>query len=375
VAGVEPVLVPKPRRLRLAWVEEWMSTLAVEMLPYLARHHDVYYVTAGDEIPDAPFVQVLRARRWPVMNLAGFELSRIVNRLHAEEKIELALVWASIGFGLGHVPFVNLEGTSVWAEIELFAARTPAWKRPKFLTGLAHYALPEMVCNRRAVRTVVPSAALKQDLVRLHHLAPERVDVVPHGVEAEHLALFWNKRFDRPARLLFVGRLHFRKGLVPVLEAFVRREDIDADFLIAGDGPQRAEVQRLADRDGRLKVLGQIGRQQLAALLRDTNVFVFPTFYEGFGLALTEAMASGHACVAYDIPVVREVLGDSGVLVPLGDAEALVEQVAGLARDRAAVVEHAARARAQVERFSWDSARQTIEQIARDTVERAQESA
>ena len=121
MAGVEPRFVPKPRRLRLAWVEEWMSTLAAEMLPYLARHHDVYYVTAGEEIPDAPFAQVLRARRWPVMNLAGFGLSRLVNRLHAEGKIDLALVWASIGFGLGRVPFINLEGTSVWAEIELFA--------------------------------------------------------------------------------------------------------------------------------------------------------------------------------------------------------------------------------------------------------------
>jgi glycosyltransferase involved in cell wall biosynthesis len=364
-------LQPMARRLRLAWVEEWMSTLAAEMLPYLARRHDVYYVTAGDEIPDAPFVRVLRARRWRVMNLAGFELSRIVNDLHRDGLIDLALVWASIGFGLGRVPFVNLEGTSVYAEIELFAARTPAWQRPKFLTGLAHYALPEMVCNRRAARTIVPSGALKQDLVRLHHLAPERVAVVPHGVEPEHLALFWRKRLDRPARLLFVGRLHYRKGLVPVLEAFTRRRDIDAEFLVAGDGPQRAEVQRLADGDGRIRLLGHVDRPQLAELLRETNVFVFPSFYEGFGLALTEAMASGHACVAYDIPVVREVLGDGGVLVPLGDAAALVEQVGRLVGDPAAVVERATLARAQVERFSWDEARQAIERIACDAVTRS----
>ena len=369
MASPAPLTLPQPRRLRLAWVEEWMSSLAAEILPYLARRHDVYYVTAGEAIPDAPFVQVLRARRWPVMNLAGFELSQAVNRLYREGHIDLALVWASIGFGLGRVPFINLEGTSVWAEIELFAARTPAWRRPKFLTGLAHYALPEAVCNRRAARTVVPSGALKQDIVRLHHLAPERVAVVPHGVEAEHLALYWNKRVDAPARLLFVGRLHFRKGLVPVLEAFSRRGDIDAEFLVAGDGPQRAEVQRLADADARIKLLGQVDRARLCELLRDTNVFVFPTYYEGFGLALTEAMASGHACVAYDIPVVREVLGDTGVLVPLGNAEALVEQVAQLARDPAAIAQHAARARAQVERFSWDDARRAIEQIARDTVE------
>jgi len=371
MASPAAVALPQPRRLRLAWVEEWMSTLAAEMLPYLARRHDVFYVTAGEEVPDAPFAQVLRAHRWPVMNLAGFGLSQIVNGLYRDGRIDLALVWASIGFGLGRVPFINLEGTSVWAEIELFAARTPAWRRPKFLTGLAHYALPEIVCNRRAARTIVPTRALKQDIVRLHGLAPERVAVVPHGVEADHLALYWNKQIEAPARLLFVGRLHFRKGLVPVLEAFSRRADIHAEFVVAGDGPQRAEVQRLADADPRIKVLGQVDRAQLVQLLRDTNVFVFPTYYEGFGLALTEAMASGHACVAYDIPVVREVLGEAGVLVPLGDAEALVAQLAQLARAPAAIADHAAQARAQVERFSWDAAREAIEQIACDTVEQS----
>ena len=107
-------------RLRIAWVEEWMSTLAAEILPGLALRHDVTYVTAGEELPAAPFVRVVRGRRRRHMNLAGFELSRQVNRLYDDGLIDLAMVWASIGFGLRRVPFINLEGTSVYAEIELF---------------------------------------------------------------------------------------------------------------------------------------------------------------------------------------------------------------------------------------------------------------
>lgn len=355
-------------RLRLAWVEEWMSTLAAEMLPYLAQHHDVYYVTTGEQVPDAPFVRVIRTPRRPSMNLAGFELSREVNRLYRDGLIDLALVWASIGFGLGKVPFVNLEGTSVYAEIGLFAARVPPWKRVKFLTGLAHYALPEMVCNRRAVKTVVPSAALKQDIVRLHRLAEDRVIVVPHGVEAEHLALFDEKPAELPPRLLFVGRLHFRKGLIPVLEEFVRRPGIAAEFVIAGDGPQRADVERVAAADARIRYTGPVDRKQLARLLLETNIFVFPTFYEGFGLALTEAMASGHACVAYDIEVVREVLGDTGLLAPLDKPAALLDEVARLVSRPALIAAYAARAHERARGFSWDDARHSIERIARDAV-------
>jgi glycosyltransferase involved in cell wall biosynthesis len=95
---------------------------------------------------------------------------------------------------------------------------------------------------------------------------------------------------------------------------------------------------------------------------------MFPTFYEGFGLALTEAMASGHACVSYDIDVVREVLGGTGVLVPLGDAAALVEQTARLVKDPAAIADHAARAHARAAQFSWDDVPASIERIAREVI-------
>ncbi|HEY3487483.1 MAG TPA: glycosyltransferase family 4 protein [Gammaproteobacteria bacterium] len=358
-----------PPRLRFVWVEEWMSMLAAEVLPYLARHHDVYYVTAGDQIPDAEFVRVVRTKRRPSINLSGFELSREVNRLYRDGLIDVALVWASIGFGIDRVPFINLEGTSVYAEIELFAARVPAWKRVKFLTGLAHYALPEMVCNRRAAKTIVPSETLKQDILRLHGLPDDRVVVVPHGVEAAHLELFGEKPANLRPRLLFVGRLHFRKGLLPVLQEFMRRRDINAEFIIAGDGPQRDEIERFAAVDARIKFVGQVDRRQLARLLRDTNVFVFPTFYEGFGLALTEAMASGHACVSYDIGIVQEILGDSGILVPLGDAVALIREVAVLVKSPDTIDDYAIRAHKRVRQFSWDEACRSIEKIICNTVE------
>jgi glycosyltransferase involved in cell wall biosynthesis len=363
--ALEPPVIRRTHtpRLRLAWVEEWMSMLAARILPDLARRHEVYYVTAGEDIPDANFVRVIRGKRWPYMNVAGFELSRYVNQLHREGLIDLALVWASIGFGLRRVPFINLEGTSVYAEIELFASRVPHYKRVRFLPGLAHYALPEMICNRRAAKVIAPSDALKRDIMRLHHLPEDRVRVVPHGVEANHLELYRKKPPELCPKLLFVGRLHFRKGLLPVLKEFARWREIDAEFVIAGDGPDRPEMEQVAARDARIRILGPVDRNQLENLLLSTNIFVFPTFYEGFGLALTEAMASGHACVSYDIPVVREVLGGTGILAPLGDAAALVKEVAGLVKHPERISAFAARAHDRAAQFTWDDARETIHRI------------
>ncbi|MGH9748395.1 MAG: glycosyltransferase family 4 protein [Candidatus Polarisedimenticolia bacterium] len=344
-----------------------MSTLAREVLPHLARRHDVTYVTAGDTIPDADFVRVIRCRRYHHMNLAGFALSRQVDRLHARGLIDLAVVWGSVAFALRRTPFVSFEGTSVYAQIGRFASRTTPMKRLRFLAGLVHYAVPEILCNRRAARVVVPSESLRNDILRLHRLPPDRVVVVPHGAEPQHLRIHGAKRPAARPRILYVGRLHVHKGITEVLRAFVRRPDLDADFCIAGDGPSRPLLQALATGDARVRLLGPVGRQELEALLGTTAIFVLPTWYEGFGLALLEAMASGHACVCYDLPVLREILGDAGVLVPVGDAGALVDAIAGLLRRPDDIVSMAERAHRRARRFSWDRARASIDAILRDT--------
>lgn len=353
--------------LRIAWMEEWMSTLAREVLPDLSRRHFITYVTAGEEVPRGDFARVIRGRRWRHMNVAGFDLSRRVDRLYMDGEIDLAMVWASIGFALRRAPFINLEGTSVYAQIGLFSSRAPVYRRPRFLPGLVHYALPEILCNRRALRIVVPSQALKRDIVRLHGVPDGRVAVVPHGVEPGHLKCYDRKRPAPRTTILFVGRLHFGKGIADVLEEFARRPDIDADFVVAGDGPDRPRVERVAAADGRVRMTGALGRNELEALLATTRVFVLPTFYEGFGLSLLEAMASGHACVCYDVPAVGEVLGNAGILVPPGDARALVEAVAGLVRDDLRMSSLARRAHDRAAGFSWADAVSAIDRIIRES--------
>lgn len=357
-----------PSRLRIAWVEEWMSSLAAHVLPYLASRHDVHYITAGEQFPKADFVQVIRGKRGRYMNVAGFELSRYVNRLYRAGLIDVAAVWASIGFALGRVPFINLEGGSVYAQIRLAASRRPFHRRIRNLPGLVHYALPELVCNRRAARVIVPSNALKRDLMRLHHLPERKMVVVPHGVEDRHMALYRRRTPGRLRGILYAGRLHPMKGIAAVLEEFIRRRDIGVEFVIAGDGPDRARMEATAAGDDRVKILGAIGQEQLESLLVAADIFVFPTFYEGFGLALLEAMASGHACVCYDLPVTREILGDTGVTVPVGDAAALVESVARLVADPEAIATCSERAHQRASRFSWERAQTSIDRIIRDTV-------
>lgn len=139
--------------------------------------------------------------------------------------------------------------------------------------------------------------------------------------------------FDHPAArmLLTVGRLAPEKDQAGLMHAFARIADRFPQWAlwVAGDGPLRqALLRQRADLglEDRVEFLG--ARDDVPDLMRAADVFVLSSRYEGFGLVVAEAMACGTPVVATDAGGVAEVMGGCGILVPVGDDEALA---AGLA--------------------------------------------
>jgi glycosyltransferase involved in cell wall biosynthesis len=330
----------------------WWSS---KILPYLAERFDITYVATGKEVPSANFKDVKTFPRWKHMMLAGFGLSKCIDHLYEEGKIDLAVVYASIGFAIRKTPFISMEGGSVYKEIRLFRSLTPWYRRPRFLVGFLHYALPEMLCVRRARHVVTNSETLRRDIISLHRIPPHRVSVTYNGVGQEYLDVYLKRQLSVHPRALYVGRLHFRKGILKVLEEFVTRPDIDTEFLVAGDGPDRPAVERLARGDRRIVYLGFIDRSRLLGLLSTSHVFVFPTYYEGFAASILEAMAAGLTCLSYESPVTREMLGDAGIMVPLGDAKAIVDRLDSVVKQPSCLYEYGKAAHARASQYSWDA--------------------
>lgn len=117
------------------------------------------------------------------------------------------------------------------------------------------------------------------------------------------------------------------------------------------DGEVVAAIERFGMRDAVLH-LGQAPRSRLDALIARAVALVFPSRYEGFGLPLAEAMATGCPVIASDLPVIREVVGQAGVLVDPGDAEAWAAAMIRLLEDEALRDELVAAGREQADRFS-----------------------
>ncbi len=133
---------------------------------------------------------------------------------------------------------------------------------------------------------------------------------------------------DNVPLLLNVGRLAQQKNQAILLKVLLHLPE--AHLLLVGEGELRACLQQQVAQlqlENRVHFLGELASQDILALLCVSDVFVFPSLYEAMPMALVEAMSSGLPVVAGDIPALREVLGDAGILVPSESAEEIARAV------------------------------------------------
>jgi glycosyltransferase involved in cell wall biosynthesis len=250
----------------------------------------------------------------------------------------------------------------------------PAWRGASVVTvqDLSFERFPELMSTsdrfyfrtfvprsaRRADRVLTGSEWTKRDLVERYRVRPERVVVTPYGFDPVFRPD--GPRREGPPYVLFVGALQRRKEPDLALRALGRLDDLHLVFA----GPDRGlgdELRREATAlglDGRVEFAGHVSRDELAALYRGAAGLVFPSRYEGFGLPVLEAMASGTPVVATRSSSIPEVAGDAAILIE-PDAAALAagleRAVAERERLRAAGLERAAQ-------FSWtETARRTAD--------------
>ena len=224
----------------------------------------------------------------------------------------------------------------------------------------------------RRARFHAISDSTRDDLVT-RGVSRERIEVLYPGVDAT-----WYRpdpavaRAERPT-FLYVGRLKRYKGVETALRALAeaRRTRPEITLEIAGQGDDRARLEGVARRlrlDVAVRFLGFVSEEEKRRLLRRAWAVVFPSPKEGWGISNVEAAACGTPALASDSPGLRESVrhGETGYLVPHGDARALAERMLALAADPGLVARLGRGGRAFAETLSWErTATATEAQLSR----------
>jgi glycosyltransferase involved in cell wall biosynthesis len=168
----------------------------------------------------------------------------------------------------------------------------------------------------KVVATVIAVSASTAGALARAGIDPERIVVTPLG--STPMARPGERVVDGPF-LLAVGELAARKNLPMLIQAFNdARLPAELELVLAGPlGYRGDEVVRLAGP--RIRILGSVDDATLAALYRDAVALCFPSFAEGFGLPVLEALHDGLPVVASDIGPVREIVEDAALLLPPND--------------------------------------------------------
>ena len=226
---------------------------------------------------------------------------------------------------------------------------------------------------QRADGVIVVSETTATDVESRLGVPRERIHVVHHGVDDRFASsLKTGPRHDLAMKdipfLLAVATLEPRKNLTTLLKAIsvLKQRGWEGRLHIAGETGLDAErVGRTIEHLGLADTVDRLGYVEAAALpslYRRAHAFVMPSHWEGFGLPLLEAMASGTPIVASDIPVHREVAARAATYASADDHEALAAAIELVWNDTELRARLVKEGRERVTCFSWEvSARKTLE--------------
>jgi glycogen(starch) synthase len=385
----------------LGGVGQWTREVAVGLA---ARGHEVtviaHALVGGRGIDFDEGVWVHRLQIEPItaeeaaafapapasLTAASLALYREAERIGARRRFDMISgpivdLAAMASFAQAQAPVV----VSLHTTYKLSLPFKPDWlSRPDYLAG---HVEPAIAAEDRLIDEarylLANSRAILDDIEAAHGIEIDRsrATIVPHGVA--DLARETAPSAPEPGvtNLLFVGRLEPRKGAdallailpdvlaaAPAIVVNIVGED---DILVGDDTMRRRFEAQHSELGSRVRFHGAQPRAALLAHYARADIFIAPSQYESFGLVFIEAMCFGKPVVAFDVGGAREILsdGETGLLAPAGDGDALAACVLRLAADPALRARLGARAREVYEqRFTTETMLDRLEAFYRGVV-------
>lgn len=258
----------------------------------------------------------------------------------AEKIVRQSRLWTQFGLALGTY-CVKTDVTFIPSHV------IPIFGRGRYVItihDLAFDYFPELYTKREliyhhlAVRIalfksksiIVPSQTTKDDLIKLYHASSDNIYVIPHGVD-HHRFKVNNSRHEKPLDfgikkpyILYAGRIEKKKNLINLVKAYnlIRQEsNLNHQLVLVGKpGSGFTQIESIihnlpANISRDIILTGYVVDRTYQEILSHADIFVMPSWYEGFGMPILEAMACGVPTVVNDTACLKELVGESGLVV------------------------------------------------------------
>ncbi|OUL26025.1 glycosyl transferase group 1 [Nostoc sp. RF31YmG] len=258
---------------------------------------------------------------------------------------------------------INLiQPENVYEQARLASISMAAWK----------YAIAGM---HQANHIITVSSHTAQDVVQQLNIQPEKITVVPDAVEsifrrlsAMEIRTFRQQKGISPETLclLNVGSNHPRKNVFTTLKVIQLLQDkgLSIHFWKVGSDFSSEQKQYIQNHqlEKYVSYLGKPDKHELVKIYNAADVLLSPSFYEGFGMTVIEAMACGTAVITSNVTSLPEVAGDAAILVAPTDIDAIVQAVYRLFEEKSYLNSLVERGLVRSQLFTWEK---TAEQIAK----------
>lgn len=222
------------------------------------------------------------------------------------------------------------------------------------------FLIPLMLRNSHRLLTV--SEFSKKEIVDVYKIKENKVSIIYNAVDAN----FHSLDKDKDKYLLAVSSPNYHKNFHGMIEAFLKLKDIDCRLKVIGKTATSFATQdysQLIKETDNIEFLGRVDDEELIKLYQGALAFVFPSFYEGFGIPPLEAQACGCPVISSNAASMPEVLGDSVIYFPPEDTNMMAECMRRIITEETLRTQLINAGMENIKRFSWDVSAKRISTI------------
>ncbi|MBU1291913.1 glycosyltransferase family 4 protein [Patescibacteria group bacterium] len=231
-------------------------------------------------------------------------------------------------------------------------------KHRRYLRWSTKYAL------KNAHKIIAVSENTKKDLVELYGGDPDKIYVIHHGVDIKRFNIGRDSTSESTKPyILYLGRLETKKnvqGLVRAFELLKKRHQVPHQLILVGAQGYGYDKIKLEIRNSKFEIseLGYVSEEKKWQLLKNADMFIFPSFYEGFGIPILEAQSVGCPVITSNVSSMPEVAGQGAVLVESRNAEEICQRMYQIIEDQDFKKRLISQGYENVKKFSWQKCAQ-----------------